>query len=86
MMKVVLYDSRQGSKTKGEVMEVFMGEYNPILIQIPPNVYHGFKCVSEQEAMIVNIPTELYKSKNPDEYRLPAHSKKIPYDWGRKDG
>jgi len=86
MMKVVLYDSRRGSKTKGEVMEVFMGEHNSILIQIPPDVYHGFKCISEQEAMIINIPTEVYNYKKPDEYRLPAHTKKIPYKWGRIDG
>ena len=86
MMKVVLYDSRPGSKTKGEVMEVFMGEHNPILIQIPPDVYHGFKCISEREAMIINIPTEIYNHKKPDEYRLPAHTKKIPYKWERIDG
>lgn len=86
MMKVVLYDLRSGSKTKGEVMEVFMGEYNPILIQIPPDVYHGFKCISEQEALIMNLPTETYNYKKPDEYRLPAHTKKIPYNWERIDG
>ena len=86
MMKVVLYDSRPGSKTKGEIMEVFMGEHNPVLIQIPPNVYHGFKCISEQEAMIFNVPTENYDCKKPDEYRLPAHSKEIPYKWERIDG
>jgi len=86
MMKVVLYDSRNGSKTKGEVMEIFMGEHNPVLIQIPPDVYHGFKCISEQESIIINIPTETYNYKKADEYRLPAHSKKIPYKWERIDG
>jgi dTDP-4-dehydrorhamnose 3,5-epimerase len=86
MMKVVLYDSRPGSKTKGEVMEIFMGEHSPVLVQIPRDVYHGFKCVSEQEAMIINIPTEAYNYKKPDEYRLPAHTKKIPYKWDRIDG
>ena len=36
--KVVLYDNREGSKTKGEINEFFMGEYNPILLVIPPFV------------------------------------------------
>ncbi|MDA8121893.1 MAG: dTDP-4-dehydrorhamnose 3,5-epimerase family protein, partial [Deltaproteobacteria bacterium] len=31
-MKVVLYDSRDGSPTKGEVNEFFPGEHRPILL------------------------------------------------------
>lgn len=85
MMKVVLYDGRKGSKTRGEVNEFFIGAQNPMLVQIPKLVYHGFKCVSDEEAVILNIPTELYNYSEPDEYRLPAHTKKIPYDWARKD-
>ncbi|MGE5577748.1 MAG: dTDP-4-dehydrorhamnose 3,5-epimerase family protein, partial [Syntrophothermus sp.] len=56
MMKIVLYDSREGSPTKGEVNEFFMGEHRQILLQIPPLVYHGFKCISETEAMVINTP------------------------------
>ena len=85
MMKVVLYDGRAGSKTKGEINEFFIGEHNPTLVQIPPNVFHGFKCISEQEAFIINVPTRTYNYKKPDEFRLPAHTKKIPYSWERKD-
>jgi len=36
--------------------------------------------------MIINCPTELFNYKKPDEYRLPAHTKKIKYNWARKDG
>lgn len=86
MMKVVLYDWRAGSKTKGEINEFFIGERNPVLIQIPKNVCHGFKCISEHEAIVINVPTHIYNYKKPDEYRLPAHTKKIPYSWDRKDG
>lgn len=86
MMKVVLYDSREDSPTKGEVNEFFMGDHNPILLQIPPFVFHGFKCVSETEAIVVNTPTEAYNYKDPDEYRVHPHDNDIPYDWGRKDG
>jgi len=86
MMKVVLYDPRKDSPTYGLVNEIFMGEHNPILVQIPPFVYHGFKTISEEEAIMVNIPTEPYRREEPDEYRLDPHTKKIPYDWSRKDG
>ena len=86
MMKVVLYDSREDSPTKGEVNEFFLGDHNPILLQIPPMVYHGFKCISEREAIVINCPTEAYQYKNPDEYRVDPHTNDIPYDWARKDG
>ncbi len=86
MMKIVLYDGREGSPTKGEVNEFFVGEHNPALLHIPKGVMHGFKCVSEYEAVVINIPTELYNYKEPDEYRADPHNNDIPYDWSRKDG
>jgi len=85
MMKVALYDAREGSPTKGEVNEFFIGTHNPARLRIPPGVYHGFKCISETEAIVVNTPTEPYNHKKPDEYRIDAHSLDIPYDWERKD-
>ena len=86
MAKVVLYDGREGSPTHGEVNEFFMGQQNPMLLKIPPGVMHGFKGISQEMALIVNVPTELYNYEQPDEYRLPAHTDEIPYDWSRKDG
>jgi dTDP-4-dehydrorhamnose 3,5-epimerase len=85
MMKLVLYDRRDGSPTKGEINEFFIGVHNPRLVVIPPGVLHGFKCVSETEAVVINCPTEPYSPSAPDEYRVEAHSKDVPYDWSRKD-
>jgi len=85
MAKVALYDGREGSPTKGEVAEFFIGEHNPLLIHIPPGVYHGFKAVGETEAMVLNCPTELYNYESPDEYRIDPYDNDIPYDWRRKD-
>ena len=86
MMKIVLYDVREDSKTCGEVQEFFAGEHNPILIHIPPYVYHGFKCISEKEAIVVNVPTKVYDYEKPDEFRVDPHKNDIPYDWETKDG
>ena len=86
MMKIVLYDSRKESATFGEVNEIIAGIHNPVLVHIPPFVYHGFKCISEDEAIVVNTPTEVYNYREPDEFRLPAHGNDIPYSWERKDG
>jgi len=86
MMKVVLYDNRDGSPTKGVLNEFFAGIHNPILVQVPPLVIHGFKCVSEHEAIVINIPTEVYNYDVPDEFRIPPDSPEIPYNWARKNG
>lgn len=86
MMKIVLYDSRKESATFGEVNEIIAGIHNPVLVYIPPLVYHGFKCISEDEAIVINTPTEVYNYNEPDEFRLPAHTVDIPYSWERKDG
>lgn len=86
MLKLALYDSREGSPTKGEVNEFFLGDHNQILVTIPPGVHHGFKGISTEETLVVNTPTETYNYKQPDEYRLDAHKNDIPYDWSRKDG
>lgn len=86
MMKIVLFDGRKKSNTYGEINEIFAGVHNPVLVHIPALIYHGFKCISEKEALVVNIPTEVYNYKAPDEYRLSPHKNRIiKYDWGRKD-
>lgn len=86
MMKIVLYDGRMDSSTYGEINEFFVGEHDPVLIHIPPFVYHGFKCISREEAIVVNTTTDAYDYREPDEFRVHPHDNDIPYEWGRKDG
>lgn len=86
MVKLVLYDGRESSPTSGEINEFFLGEHNPLLVQIPPLVHHGFKCIGAEEALLINLPTEPYDHGAPDEYRLDAHDNAIPYTWVRRDG
>lgn len=90
VMKVALYDAREDSETFKELNEFFIGKDNPMLLSIPPNVYHGFKAIGTEEAYMINIPTVLFYYKEPDEYRLPPDTKDIPYDWilapGKKHG
>jgi len=82
MMKVALYDARDDSSTKGSIMEFFVGEKNPLLISVPPGVYHGFKGIGTETAYFLSVPTLPYNYQEPDEYRLPPDTKEIPYDWG----
>ncbi len=85
MVKLVLVDTRASSPTNGAVNEFFLGTQNPTLVQVPNLVYHGWKCISTDAAMVVNVPTEPYHYTQPDEFRLAPHDT-LPYDWTRKDG
>jgi dTDP-4-dehydrorhamnose 3,5-epimerase len=86
MLKLVLFDGREDSPTKGEINEFFIGEHNPMLVKVPTDIYHGWKCVSESEALAMNVPTLEYNYNEPDEYRLPHDTDLIPYSWDLKHG
>jgi dTDP-4-dehydrorhamnose 3,5-epimerase len=86
MAKVVLYDDRDGSPTRGTVSEHFLGDKNLILLRIPKGVLHGFKGIGVEPAYILNIPDRTYDYKNPDEFRVHPHDNDIPYSWERQDG
>lgn len=86
MAKVVLYDSREDSPTKGLACEFFIGDDNPLLISIPPGVWHGLKAYGSEPAYLVNTVTEPYNHEEPDEFRSDPFGNDIPYDWSLKQG
>ena len=80
-IRLVLYDARPKSKTYKKINEFELSLDEPILVKIPKAVYHGFKCVSPDEAIVINVPTLAYNREKPDEYRLDELDNDIPYDW-----
>jgi len=80
-MRLGLYDARRSSPTYKEVNEFIVSLEDPMLVVIPKGVYHGFKCISEDEAVVINTPTLPYNRENPDEHRVDAYDNSIPYDW-----
>ncbi|MFH0763960.1 MAG: dTDP-4-dehydrorhamnose 3,5-epimerase family protein [Candidatus Omnitrophota bacterium] len=80
-MRLALYDARPKSPTFKEVNEFIIGPDDPMLVTIPKLVYHGFKCISNIEALVINTVTRPYDPKKPDEYRVDAYENDIPYDW-----
>lgn len=83
MIKLVLFDPREKSKTKGELMELYLGQDNYQLVKVPPGVWNGFKGIGVVPALVANCasiphdPTEIE--------RLDPHQSFIPYDWALKD-
>jgi dTDP-4-dehydrorhamnose 3,5-epimerase len=86
MFRVALYDARDDSPTRGEIQEIYMGSHRPVVLRIPPGVYHGWICVSQEEGIVVNMTDYPYNRDDPDEYRLPFDTGEIPYDWSRRMG
>lgn len=82
MIKVALYDRRDGSQTRGQIDEFAMGEHHPLALVIPPGVLHGYQTVGVEPALLLNFPTELYDPARTDEFRLPYDTEEIPYTWG----
>lgn len=82
--KLVMYDIRADSPTKGEVQEVFLGEDNYCLVQIPPNVVNGYKAYGDKMVILANCATEPH---DPNEMtRLDPFTPDIPYDWSLRHG
>jgi dTDP-4-dehydrorhamnose 3,5-epimerase len=82
-IKLVLYDDRDASPTKGEVQEIFLGLENYKLVTIPPMVWNGFKGIGTESAIVANCATLPHE---PDEIeRMDPFENDIPYDWARKD-
>ncbi len=58
-----LWDRREDSLTKGESLQIMVGEDNPCLVVVPPGVVHGYKCVSGVSALSLNFPDKLYRGE-----------------------
>lgn len=78
-IKLVLYDERNDSLTKGTLMEIFLGPDNYSLVIIPPGVWNGFKGMSEPFAIVANCCTHTHDPSRTE--RLDPFKNDIPYDW-----
>lgn len=79
-IKLVLHDDREGSPTKGEIQEIFLGPDDYSLVVIPPGVWNGFKGMSEPYAIVANCCTHPHDPTRST--RLDPYDNEIPYTWG----
>ncbi len=79
MIKLVLYDDRESSSTRGEIQEILTGEEFYSLVTIPPGVWNGFKGIGIKPAIVANCATEPHSA---DEIvRRDPQDPTIPYAW-----
>ena len=84
MIKLVLYDDRENSPTKGELQELYIGRENYSLVKIPPYVWNGFKAVGGEMAILANCATLAHDAN--EIIRKSPIDPSIPYDWEIKHG
>jgi dTDP-4-dehydrorhamnose 3,5-epimerase len=79
LIKLVLYDDRPQSATRGELMEIFTGPESYCLIRIPPGVWNGFKGLGQTPSLVANcsdIPHDPAEIVRRDPF-----DPSIPYKW-----
>ena len=81
-IKLVLYDDRLKSSTRGKIQEIVLSNENYSLVTIPPQIWISFKCIGEKIAIIANC-ADLPHDDNEIE-RKSFTDKTIPYDWNKK--
>jgi dTDP-4-dehydrorhamnose 3,5-epimerase len=77
-VKLVMYDDRTDSPTRGRVMERFLGPDDYSLVVIPPGVWNGMKGMDEV-SLVANCATHPHDPSRTE--RLDPFSSAIPYDW-----
>ena len=79
-IRLVIYDDRERSTTRGEVRALELGRPDAYLrLQIPPGLWYGFACVGATPALIANC-ADLPHDPADGEVR-PLNDPTIPYAW-----
>ena len=78
-IKLVLYDDRDESKTKGTLQEIILSNENHYLVSIPPKIWNGF-CSSDNKHAILANCSDIPHDKE-EIIRLPFDDPKFPYKW-----
>ncbi len=82
-IKLVLYDDRTSSPSRGELTEIFLGPDSYSLVVVPPQVWNGFKGMAP-ESIVANCATLPHDPAEIE--RKDPFTKDIPYDWSLRHG
>ena len=77
--KLVLFDDRENSPTRGLVNEFRLSEFRPATVVIPKGVWHGVQNLFHVPGIIINMVDKGYVYEDPDHWSLPFDDLQIPY-------
>ncbi|MFN7915310.1 MAG: hypothetical protein U0Q55_08215 [Vicinamibacterales bacterium] len=83
LARLVFYDNRDNSPTKGLVTELKFGEHRPALVVVPPRIWHGIQNIGADTLRILNLVDRAYDYEAPDHWRVRPDSPDIPYAFPR---
>lgn len=83
MIKLVLFDNRDESATKGQLEEIFLGDENYSLVTIPPMVWNGFMGIGTLPAIVANC-TDIPHDPEEIQRMDPMETSIFTYDWNVK--
>jgi len=78
-IKLILFDDRPGSSTCSEGNVFYLSRMRSTLITVPPGIWHGLKNLENSESSFINYFDQPYNYSDPDEWRLPPDTDKIPF-------
>ena len=78
-VKLVLFDDRNNSLSKGKLQEIILSAQDYTLITIPNNIWNGFKGLDKEESMIANC-LDMPHNEN-EMVRIDPFHKSINYKW-----
>ncbi len=78
-IKLVLYDDRKDSKTKGILEEIILSDENHFLVSIPPMIWNGFCSTNKNSAILANC-SDIPHDKG-EIIRIPHNDNRVPYEW-----
>ncbi len=81
IVKLVLFDDRNSSSTKGKYQELILSPKNYFLVTIPPNIWNGFKNLDNEESIIANCLNIPHDEK--EMVRESHDSKNFNFDWSK---
>jgi len=80
-LRIVLHDPREGSPTRDQVDVFHLSPSRPSLLAIPPGVWHGVQNLRDEPGGILNLVDRAYSYRDPDHWRLPLDSPRIPFSF-----
>lgn len=80
-VRIVLYDDRDGSATKGMINEFRLGTERPGIISVPPGIWHGMQNIGNSMAIVINLVDTAYVYEAPDHWGLPSDTDQIPFQF-----
>jgi len=65
---------------------VVLSDRHRRLMNVPIGVWHANQNIGSSDVVVINFPTIPYDHRNPDKYRLPLDTDRIPHKFEPRRG